>query len=158
MPNLNNQIFNNPSTFPSVIQPLINSLANKKIDLIVGLSRGGCIPAVILSHSLNIPLKILSYHTRENVEMTDDIYDFFWRIIDKFVYEPKHILIVDDIVDSGKTINDIIIRIPKKHIQISVAVLAVNTDVKLDVECHSAYQFSRDIDKSWFDFFWENIN
>ena len=50
------------------------------IDSIMVLPRGGLIPAVILSHKLNLPL--VSYHSNNT-------------------------LIVDDICDSGKTFADI---------------------------------------------------
>lgn len=56
-----------------------------QIESVMGLPRGGLIPAVILSHKLNIPL----------------------------VFEPtKKTLIVDDICDSGKTFMDIIQKNP----------------------------------------------
>jgi hypoxanthine phosphoribosyltransferase len=54
--------------------------SNIKIDSISGLPRGGLIPAVMLSHKLNIPLHSLST-------------------------PPGNILVVDDICDSGKTLS-----------------------------------------------------
>ena len=65
------------------IDKLIHSLAKKiidelpEIDSITGIARGGLIPAVLLSHKLNIPyIEVIRPNT----------------------------LVVDDICDSGKTI------------------------------------------------------
>jgi hypoxanthine phosphoribosyltransferase len=58
-----------------------------QIEYIFGLQRGGLIPAVLLSHKLGIP-------------MTQDL-------------TLPHVLIVDDICDSGKTFHDIFIEYPK---------------------------------------------
>jgi hypoxanthine phosphoribosyltransferase len=69
------------------IETAIESLAhviNKsdiKIDNIMGLPRGGMVPAVMLSHRLNIPLA--NTHIRPM----------------------GNLLVVDDICDSGKTLN-----------------------------------------------------
>ena len=62
-------------------------------DVIVGISRGGLIPGVMISHKLNIPFKPVHASTR----------DFpHWEN-----YLPKSkdekVLIVDDICDSGET-------------------------------------------------------
>lgn len=55
-----------------------------EIKNICGIKRGGLIPAVILSHILEVPL----------ITNLNDI--------------TKHTLVVDDISDSGKTLNDLI--------------------------------------------------
>lgn len=72
------------------IDEAINKLAtnilnnNKKIKAIIGLPRGGLIPAVMLSHKLKVPL------INDDNDMDDNGY----------------ILIVDDICDSGKTLEE----------------------------------------------------
>lgn len=61
---------------------------NRKIESIAGIPRGGLIPAVMVSHRLDIPL--VDY--RQSTQTT---------------------LVVDDIVDTGKTIQDIkLLNIP----------------------------------------------
>lgn len=55
---------------------------NIKINFIKGVQRGGLVPAVLLSHKLNIPMI-------SNGVMSDDV------------------LVVDDICDSGQTIADL---------------------------------------------------
>lgn len=59
-----------------------------KFDYIYGPCRGGYIPAVILSHEFNVPVV-------ENEQDFQDIAD-----------ERLSVLIVDDIIDTGETIND----------------------------------------------------
>lgn len=73
-------------------------------DYIVGLSRGGLIPAVMISHYLNVPMHALEVSLRDggdcvsNLSMAVDAYGHGMP-------RPKRILIVDDINDSGATLN-----------------------------------------------------
>jgi uncharacterized protein len=89
-------------------------------DYIVGITRGGLIPAVMISHFFNVPMYALSVNLRdfENYESN------LWMPEDAFGYVPKNqqgtmdivsdaatrkkILIVDDINDTGATINWIV--------------------------------------------------
>lgn len=71
-------------------------------DYIVGVTRGGCIPAVMLSHLLKVPMWALKVSLRDNVDCESNC----WMAEDAFGYgtsEPRNILIVDDINDSGST-------------------------------------------------------
>lgn len=89
-------------------------------DYIVGLTRGGLIPAVIMSHHLNIPMHALSVSLRDsdigpesNLWMAEDA---FGRVVDHATEDRKvmvhgtrkNILIVDDINDTGATLDWII--------------------------------------------------
>ena len=55
-------------------------LKNKKIKYIVGIKRGGWVPAVRLSHLTGLPV----------IELDETI-------------NPEEIIIIDDIIDSGRT-------------------------------------------------------
>lgn len=90
-----------------------------KPDYIVGLTRGGLIPAVYLSHYLDVPMYTLSVSLRDNNEngpesnlwMAEDAYGYGGQFEDTPVfdeYKQKKILIVDDINDSGATLNWIV--------------------------------------------------
>ena len=75
-------------------------------DYIVGITRGGLVPAVMLSHYLNVPMHTLNVSLRDNDEHIGPESNL-WMAEEAFGYnaEPKNILIVDDINDSGATIN-----------------------------------------------------
>jgi len=71
-------------------------------DVIVGLSRGGLVPGVMLSHHLAVPFIPLQWQTRDgNVQ---DILAFK-KILDNNI--GKQILVVDDINDTGETLSGI---------------------------------------------------
>lgn len=69
-------------------------------DLIVGLSRGGLVPAVHLSHMFDVPMLPLVWSTRDHVMKDKNV---LYDLIDRIHHEEK-VLIVDDIFDSGKTL------------------------------------------------------
>ena len=69
---------------------------NYKPDYIVGITRGGNIPATIISNMLDIPCEAMKVSFRNDDRVDTD----FWlkeHILD------KNILIVDDINDTGAT-------------------------------------------------------
>jgi len=86
-------------------------------DYVVGLTRGGLLPAVMISHYFKIPCETLKVSLRDGGESESNC----WMAEDAFGYIPadmragidkrsdatykKNILIVDDINDTGATIN-----------------------------------------------------
>jgi len=70
-------------------------------DLIVGIARGGLVPAVMLSHYFNIPMCSLQFSTRHDFDMVSVAH------LPVHMIEDKTILVVDDIADSGRTIAEI---------------------------------------------------
>lgn len=71
-------------------------------DYIVGINRGGLVPALKLSHYLGVPMETLSVSLRDGGQTESNC----WMAEDAYGYmdSPKQILIVDDINDSGATL------------------------------------------------------
>ena len=73
-------------------------------DYVVGITRGGLIPAVMISQYLEVKMHTLDISFRD-----DDLgpESNLWMAEDAFGYkaEKKKILIVDDINDTGRTLN-----------------------------------------------------
>ena len=66
-----------------------------KPDLIIGLTRGGLIPATILSHRFDVPMDTINISLRDHISKGGTYKDYG--------LPQANILIVDDINDSGAT-------------------------------------------------------
>lgn len=75
------------------------SNSNWKPDYIVGITRGGLTPAVLISHYLDVPLQTLKISLRDHESCESNL----WMAEDAF--NSKNILVVDDINDTGATFN-----------------------------------------------------
>jgi hypoxanthine phosphoribosyltransferase len=69
-------------------------------DYVVGLTRGGLVPANLISQYLEVPMETLKVSLRDDNSQPESN---LWMAEDAF--EQKRILIVDDINDSGATLN-----------------------------------------------------
>ena len=69
-------------------------------DYVVGLTRGGLVPANLISQYLEIPMETLKVQLRDDNSQPESN---LWMAED--AYDGKNILIVDDINDSGATLN-----------------------------------------------------
>jgi uncharacterized protein len=82
--------------------------SNWRPDYIVGITRGGLVPAVLLSQYLEVPMKSLDVSLRDggdlvsNCGMAEDAYGFNDPVDGLPLC--KNILVVDDINDQGSTI------------------------------------------------------
>jgi xanthine phosphoribosyltransferase len=70
-------------------------------DYVVGITRGGLVPANLISQYLDCRMETLQVRLRDGVE--DECESNFWMAED--AANSKNILIVDDINDSGATLN-----------------------------------------------------
>lgn len=88
-------------------------------DYVVGITRGGLLPAVMISHYFNVPCHTLNVSLRDNDDsecehnlwMSEHAFGYVDRDLRETLEEAsdpelrKNILIVDDINDSGATFN-----------------------------------------------------
>jgi hypoxanthine phosphoribosyltransferase len=87
------------------------ALSNWKPDYVVGLTRGGLLPAVMISHYLNVPMQSLDVSLRDggecvsNLGMAEDAFGYINHDPMSSGDGRKNILIVDDINDQGSTLN-----------------------------------------------------
>lgn len=144
------------------------TLSNWRPDYIVGLTRGGVIPAVMLSHYFNIPCSTLEVSLRDgggcesNLRMAEEA---FGHEMEK----PKNILIVDDINDSGATINwikadwpsgcspndsDRWAKVWENNVKFAVLVDNSASDAYSNFCSMSINKAERDV---WIDFPWESF-
>lgn len=87
--------------FNALVAGVCRDIANSgwRPDYVVGITRGGLQPAVMISHYFDIPCNALKVSLRDDNESESNL----WMAED--AYSGKNILIVDDINDSGATLN-----------------------------------------------------
>lgn len=121
---------------------------------IVGVARGGLFLAARLSYKLGIPLTPITWSTRDNDEKESNLW------LPEVINEGERVLLVDDIVDGGKTIKEILsdwessIAEPLNKDNISVAVCYYNTAQDFIPDFwHKT--IDRKKDDRWVNFWWE---
>ena len=123
---------------------------NFRPDYIVGIARGGLVPAIKLSHYLDIPMYAL------NKEESN-----FWMAEDAL--EGTHILVIDDINDTGNTIKALKNDWASSHGEwdkifnvgnVKFAVLINNEASEVEVN-YSGYSINKVENPEWCVFPWE---
>jgi xanthine phosphoribosyltransferase len=123
-------------------------------DVLVGIGRGGLVPAAYLSHRMGIQMLSVD-HSSGEAGFADELLD---KLAAK-IGNGRRVLIVDDINDSGGTIQYLRAAIEAKtgdSTGLRVAVLVHNIRSKAKVEYHGS-EIDRDQDKRWYVFPWEAV-
>jgi uncharacterized protein len=123
-------------------------------DFLVGIGRGGLVPAAYLSHRTGLQMLSVD-HSSGEVGFADDLLD---KLAAK-IRDGQRILIVDDINDSGGTIAYLRAAVDAKSGNpgaLRVAVLINNVRSRAKAEYHGT-DLDRDADKRWFVFPWEAV-
>ena len=125
-----------------------------KPDFLVGVGRGGLVPAAYLSHRTSITMLSVD-HSSGDAAFADELLE---KLAAKS-REGSKILIVDDINDSGSTIaylRDVLASHGCREEHIRVAVLVNNLISRAQVE-YAGTNMDRSADKRWFVFPWEAV-
>jgi xanthine phosphoribosyltransferase len=96
------KIYHTWSEIEAQTQEILRQLTNSnwRPDYVVGLTRGGLVPANLISQYLDVPMETLKVSLRDDASQPESN---LWMAED--AYEGKNILVVDDINDSGATLN-----------------------------------------------------
>lgn len=121
-------------------------------DHLIGIGRGGLIPAVYLSHASGLPMLAVDYSSQAEELAADAIA----RLADR-TRAGEQLLFIDDINDSGRTIGhlrDMLARAGAKSGSVRFATLIDNVGSAQKVD-YRARTIDRAVTKDWFVFPWE---
>ena len=115
-------------------------------NTVVSIARGGLVPGVYLSHSLNIKNVPIVWQTRDGCTKEP--------IPDTLLSKGCQLLIVDDINDSGDTLKYIEDNFGRPNEKIKFAVLINNKPSKASVD-YFGYEINKEEVPAWIVFPWE---
>jgi xanthine phosphoribosyltransferase len=148
-------------TYPEFLEG-INKIAKEVLDskaeisYIVGIVRGGAVPAVYLAHKLKLPVVMIQWSARDSTFIGNE--SNCW--VPEDINAGKTILIVDDILDGGDTIRELLadwqssIRDPLNMDNIRIATMIYNEDQETPANFYH-YKIKRSEELRWYCFPWE---
>jgi hypoxanthine phosphoribosyltransferase len=140
------------------VKRLINDIKNSEWtpDLIVGIVRGGAIPAVWMSNITSIPAEMAKVSFRDDT-IKHPVLSL--TMLKRITQSNFKTLIVDDINDSGETLIWIQKKIREYNMQaekqVKYACLMDNQPSNFKDLDYSAEKINKDIDPEWIVFPWE---
>ena len=129
----------------NMVQDILRQTRDKQFDAVVGLTRGGLTPAVLISQYLDIPMHTLKISLRDHQEQES------LAVLDKL--SNQKVLVIDDINDTGATINYIKENWTLNNL--TYAVLINNEASDADVD-YSSVDINKREDDVWIVFPWED--
>ena len=126
-----------------MVKEVANRATSFKPTHIVGITRGGLIPAVMLSHSFDLPMETLGVSFRDNKAT----HHTKFKPIDDARY-----LIVDDINDSGTTFKVVSDIFRNRRLVFATAALINKEKSDFSVDFYGEMFYYDD----WINFPWEN--
>ena len=141
--------------FERAMHRIYMDVKGDKPDIILGLARGGLIPAVRLSHLLGVPMEPLYWSLRD-AERRDNIENIKEDLLTRVDYK---VLVVDDIVDSGKLMSEVVEYLCDGNYpmlgKIQTASLVYNKSQQLHKPYFYFQEIDRNVDTEWINFWWE---
>jgi len=137
-----------------IARSIARKLKKKKITHVVGVARGGLIPATIISYELNVPLLSYGISSYKDTNKADELkINQFVHFNDlKSVTEADpHVLVVDDICDTGDTMHYICDKIEFAGVEAKYATLFTKKKHRKFLD-HYGVVIS---DDTWIEFPWE---
>jgi uncharacterized protein len=127
---------------------------DRDVDIIVGLLRGGTVPATIISHLLNKPMIAvgLRSYTGKQRGAAMEVYQSAMEDIQRLCSQRKfNALFVDDLSDTGETLNYML----ETYSPLFSSVFTATPYIKLGTK-HVPHYYSHAYAKGvWLDFPWE---
>lgn len=125
-----------------------------KPDFIIGIGRGGLVPAVFLSHAIGLPTLSVDYSSQ-----VKDFADEPLVKLAKRTRDGERLLFVDDINDSGRTITHLRRALAEAGavdgaVRFAMLIDNVSSSERID---YSARVIDRTETKDWFVFPWEAV-
>lgn len=124
-------------------------------DAIVGIGRGGLVPAVYLSHAIDVPMRSIDLSARDS----DTVTQAGLAALATRSRAGERLLFLDDINDSGRTIAFVraaLVAADGDAGNVRVATLIDNSRSAERVD-YAARTIDRDVTKDWFVFPWEAV-
>ncbi len=143
--------------FVAAVHALAAQLASDtdwKPDFIIGIGRGGLVPAVFLSHATGLPML--------SVDFSSQVEDFADAPLVKLAGRTRsgeRLLFLDDINDSGRTITHLRRALADAGaadgaVRFAMLIDNVSSAERID---YSARRIDRTVTKDWFVFPWEAV-
>jgi hypoxanthine phosphoribosyltransferase len=141
------------------VESLVENLRSSAFDAIVGISRSGLIPAVMLSHALGIRdfavldiTRTLSddYHSRKHAPVLRDFMNIG-------LVSGKRILLVDDIVGACETLRAARSLLENVGADVTAVTLVFNAANSRDEDCGALDLMACRVE-TWVEFPWECKN
>ena len=134
--------------FRDDIKSLKERVSTFNPDTLLGIARGGLMPSLFLAHSFDTNrlfiINTIHYNNTQKLD-TMDIFNI------PNLSDAKRVLIIDDIVDSGETVEAVLRLLKEKYpdIEFKLATLFYKSSALIRPD------FAVKEAKSWIDFFWE---
>ncbi len=124
---------------------------NFKPEYLVGITRGGLQPALMMSHYTGIIMQTLDVRLRDTAVFGME----HNKSIAKYAYNGRRILILDDINDSGATFNWIHKDLAHPGDHVKYASIVNNLSSEFDDVAYSATEINKAEEDVWIVFPWE---